>query len=116
MNVVGHLCPNLQYIDVTALSVSPAGIKSLAHNCTKILEFSLGSCTTACDTDLSMLFSHNKKLKYLKLVRNSITGKCLLNIPSESIQEIILEECNNISPCHFYKVRSNHAVIMFKNV
>ncbi|OXU27874.1 hypothetical protein TSAR_002554 [Trichomalopsis sarcophagae] len=104
LTVVGRNCPNLQGIDVTALCVSPAGIKSLTENCSNIMEFSLGHCSSSCDNDLSNLFSKNKKLRYLKLVHNSITGKCLLSLPVESIETIILEECTNISPCHFFNV------------
>jgi len=67
LSVVGKYCPNLQYIDVTELNVSPAGIKSLTTNCSNITEFNLGHCTSTCDNDLSQLFTRNKNFDILKL-------------------------------------------------
>lgn len=113
LSVVGKYCPNLQYIDITELNVSPAGIKSLINNCTNIIEFNLGHCTSTCDNDLSHLFSKNKKLRNLKIVRNSTTGKCFLNLPAESIESVVLSECTNISPCHFSNVSYDYHQSLF---
>ncbi|KAJ8672652.1 hypothetical protein QAD02_003911 [Eretmocerus hayati] len=101
LSVIGRFCPNLQYIDVTAINVSPAGIKALAENCMNITDFSLGHCTTACDNDLSQLFAKNKRLQSVKILQNSILGKCFLSLPADSMRSITLSECTNVSPCHF---------------
>ena len=111
LTVVGRLCPNLQKIDVTALNVSPAGIKALAASCNNITDFNLGHCSSACDNDLCQLFLKNKKLKRLKIEQNSITGKCLLNLPTDSIETISLSECTNVSPCHFSNVSYLYIVL-----
>ena len=104
LTIIGRLCPNLQTVDVSSLNVSPSGILSLTSNCSSITKFSLGSCTSSCDNDLLQLFSKNRQLKYLKITSNTITGKCLLHLPPDSIEEIILTECNGISPCHVLNV------------
>jgi hypothetical protein len=117
LTIIGKLCPNLQQITVTKLNVSPAGIKALTDNCHNIRKFSLGFCVAPCDDDLSEFFLKNKKLQYLKLVENSISGRCLLNLPIESIDTIILEDCDNISPEYFYSVCSsiiNNLIIYIK--
>ncbi|XP_011504616.1 PREDICTED: F-box/LRR-repeat protein 7-like [Ceratosolen solmsi marchali] len=102
LTIVARLCPNLQHINITGLAVSSAGIKTLTDNCHNITEFSLGLCSASCDNDLSDLFLKNEKLRYLKLTGNSISGRCLLNLPVESIEIIILDDCNNISPEYFH--------------
>lgn len=101
LTIVGKLCPNLQTIDLTSLNVSSSGILALTANCSNIAKLSLGSCTCSCDNDLLQLFSKNKLLKYLKITSNSLTGKCLLYLPADAIEEIILVECNGVSPCYF---------------
>lgn len=111
LTVVGRLCPNLQSIDVTALNVSPAGIKSLMNNCTHITEFSLGSTTSACDKDLGNLFLKNQKLKILKLDSSFFTGKCLAHLPRELIQKIDLRNCAYISSSCFQNVSRTHLFI-----
>lgn len=104
LTIVGKLCPNLQTIDLTSLNVSSSGILALTANCSNIAKLSLGSCTCSCDNDLLQLFSKNKLLKYLKITSNSLTGKCLLYLPADAIEEIILVECNGVSPCYFLNV------------
>ncbi|XP_014230117.1 putative RNA-binding protein EEED8.10 isoform X1 [Trichogramma pretiosum] len=103
LTVIGHCCSNLQSVDVTGLDVSPAGVKALASSCEQLTEFSLGHCSSSCDPDLSTLFSKNKKLKSVKLSQNGSTGKCFLSLTGESLEELVVEKCPNISPCHFSK-------------
>lgn len=105
LTIIGKLCPNLQTVDLSSLNVSSSGILSLTSTCANITKFTLGSCTNSCDNDLLQLFVKNRQLKYLKITSNSITGKCLLHLPADSIEEIIFTECNGISPCHFLNVR-----------
>ncbi|XP_014209865.1 F-box/LRR-repeat protein 3-like [Copidosoma floridanum] len=99
LTIIGKMCPNLQYI--STLTVTPAGIKALTESCKEIETLSLGRCSNSCDNDLSQLFQKNKKLRYLRIMQNAMTGKCLLNLPADSIETVILIECRNISPCYF---------------
>ncbi|XP_015596386.1 putative RNA-binding protein EEED8.10 [Cephus cinctus] len=102
LTIVGKFCPNLETIDVTALNVSASGIDSLTNSCENITELSLGSCTSYCDNDLQKLFAVNRKLRYFRIRQNNhMTGKCLLHLPSDTIEEISLEQCNAMLPCHF---------------
>ncbi|XP_033216896.1 F-box/LRR-repeat protein 7-like isoform X3 [Belonocnema kinseyi] len=101
LTIIGKLCPNLQIVDLSSLNVSSSGILSLTSSCSNITKFTLGSSTNSCDNDLLQLFAKNRQLKYLKITSNSTTGKCLLNLPADSIEEIIFTECNGISPSHF---------------
>ncbi|KZC11051.1 PREDICTED: uncharacterized protein LOC107189129 [Dufourea novaeangliae] len=94
LTIVGKLCPNLQRIDVTALTVSLAGINSLMKNCRNITKLSLGPTTYICDRDLQKLFKLNPKLRYFKVVTGKICGKCLLHLPLETMEEIVLERCS----------------------
>ncbi|XP_054004768.1 uncharacterized protein LOC128890360 isoform X1 [Hylaeus anthracinus] len=93
LSIIGNLCPNLEIIDVSCLQVSSAGITSLITNCHNIKKLSL-DCICLFDTDLEKLFKANQKLQCLKLVDNKISGKCLLGLPSETIEEIIIERCD----------------------
>lgn len=104
LTVIGRFCPNLQMVNITGLHVSPSGIKSLTDNCKNITEFSLGRSSSACDVDLAKLFTKNDKLRYLKIVTNILTGKCLLTLPRDSIETIILEDCTYITSNHLLSV------------
>ncbi|XP_058794527.1 putative RNA-binding protein EEED8.10 isoform X1 [Phymastichus coffea] len=110
LTVIARFCPNLLYIDITGLGVSPAGIKSLTASCSNIVEFNLGPCSSQCDPDLSLLFSNNKKLRRVKIFKNFINGKSLMSLP-ETIEAISIGECSNVSPRHFCK-----AIETFKNL
>lgn len=91
--IVAKLCPNLQRIDITGLVVSTSGINSLINNCHDITKFSLGSTTYVCDLDLQKLFKMNPKLRYFKAYNSKINGRCLLYLPLEAMEEIVLEYC-----------------------
>ena len=104
LTIVAKLCPNLQNIDVTALMVTPSGIQALKNNCSNILNFNLGHTTSACDLDLSQLFSKNQKLTSLKIESNVLTGKCLINLPVDSLTKLDIHDCMNISCSHLLKV------------
>ncbi|XP_076670872.1 putative RNA-binding protein EEED8.10 [Andrena cerasifolii] len=93
LTIIGKLCPNLQRLDVTTLTVSAAGINSLTNNCHDITKFSLGSTTSMCDKDLQKLFQMNQKLRYLKVVTGKIRGTCLLHLPLERMEEVVLQKC-----------------------
>ncbi|XP_046742693.1 F-box protein SKIP2-like isoform X2 [Diprion similis] len=112
LTIIGKLCPNLQTIDTTSLNVSSSGIDSLTQNCGDIRKLVLGSCTSSCDNDLIKLFSKNRKLKCLKIVQNSIlTGKCLVHLPADGMEEISLSQCNAVSSCNFA-----NAIAKFSNL
>ncbi|XP_050459937.1 F-box/LRR-repeat protein 7-like isoform X2 [Cataglyphis hispanica] len=96
LTIVGKLCPNLTSIDVTALTICASGIGTLASNCKNITRFSLGPSTYSCDNELKNLFKLNKKLEYLAISKNNITGKSLLCLPAQTIHTIILDRCDNI--------------------
>ncbi|XP_050580930.1 uncharacterized protein LOC126917741 [Bombus affinis] len=91
--IVAKLCPNLQRIDITGIVVSASGINSLINNCHDITKFSLGSTTYICDIDLQKLFKVNPKLRYFKAYSSKISGRCLLYLPLETMEEIVLEYC-----------------------
>ncbi|XP_026667916.1 F-box protein SKIP2-like [Ceratina calcarata] len=96
LTIVGKLCPNLQRIDVTGLTVSTSGINSLTDNCRDIVKFSLGSTTHICDLDLQRLFKVNQKLRYFKLAFGKISGRCLFYVPLETMEEVVLESCSSL--------------------
>ncbi|XP_033315548.1 F-box/LRR-repeat protein 7-like [Bombus bifarius] len=91
--IVAKLCPNLQKIDITGVVVSASGINSLIDNCHNITKFSLGSTTYICDIDLQKLFKVNPKLRYFKAYSSKISGRCLLYLPLQTMEEIVLEYC-----------------------
>ncbi|XP_076242820.1 putative RNA-binding protein EEED8.10 [Calliopsis andreniformis] len=100
LTIVAKLCPNLQRIDVTALAVTAGGINSLTNNCHDITKFGLGVTTHSCDRDLQKLFEVNQKLRYFKVVAGKISGACLLHLPLETMEELVLERCNYLRECY----------------
>ncbi|KAK9298503.1 hypothetical protein QLX08_008183 [Tetragonisca angustula] len=93
VTVVAKLCPNLQIIDITGLTVSTSGINSLIANCHYITKFSLGPTSYVCDADLQKLFYVNPKLRYFKFSGTKMGGRCLFHLPLETMEEIVLESC-----------------------
>ncbi|KAK1137913.1 hypothetical protein K0M31_002407 [Melipona bicolor] len=93
VTIVAKLCPNLQIIDITGLTVSASGINSLINNCHDITKFSLGRTTYVCDADLQKLFKVNPKLRYFKAYNSTISGRCLFYLPSKTMEEVVLESC-----------------------
>ncbi|XP_076277320.1 putative RNA-binding protein EEED8.10 [Lasioglossum baleicum] len=91
--VVAKLCPNLQKIDVTALTITSTGINSLTNHCHDITKLSLKPAPYNCDRDLQNLFEVNLKLRYVKIVSGQISGNCLLYLPVETMEEIVLKKC-----------------------
>lgn len=95
LSIIGNLCPNLEIIDVSCLQVSSTGTTALTTNCHNIKKLSLDRICLF-DTDLEKLFKANQKLQCLKLVDNKISGKCLLDLPSETMEEIVIERCDYV--------------------
>ena len=93
VTIVSKLCPNLQIIDTTNLTVSASGLHSLISNCHDITKFSLGRTIYVCDIDLQKLFKVNPKLRCFKACDTVMSGRCLLHLPLETIEEIVLECC-----------------------
>lgn len=100
LTIVGKLCPNLQKVDVTGLTVSASGIDSLTNNCHDITKFSLGSTTHICDMDLQKLFEVNPKLRYFELAFGKICGKCLSYLPLQTMEKLVLKNCISLQE-HF---------------
>ncbi|KAF7997940.1 hypothetical protein HCN44_009338 [Aphidius gifuensis] len=101
LTIVGKLCPNLQYIDVTGIILSPSGINSLIVNCRNITEFYMKKLSGPCEKDLAKLFMLNKKLKYVSLGNHSITGKSLGHLPHDTIEKIKLDHCTSLLSNYF---------------
>lgn len=100
LTIIGKLCPNLTNIDVTALTVCASGIRTLANNCRNITKFNLGPSTYSCDNELKCLFKLNQNLEYLAITKNSILGKCLLCLPEQTMNTIILDHCDYLQDTH----------------
>nr|XP_033331794.1 F-box protein SKIP2-like isoform X1 [Megalopta genalis]XP_033331795.1 F-box protein SKIP2-like isoform X1 [Megalopta genalis]XP_033331796.1 F-box protein SKIP2-like isoform X1 [Megalopta genalis] len=109
LTIVAKLCPNLKNIDLTALTVCSAGIISLTNSCHNITKLSLRPATYNYltnnvdrapnynyDRDLQKLFEVNKTLRYVKIVSGQISGNCLLYLPVETIEEIVLDKCMHL--------------------
>nr|XP_031849932.1 F-box protein SKIP2-like isoform X1 [Nomia melanderi] len=99
LSITAKLCPNLQRIDVSSLSVSIAGINSLTNHCHNITKLSLGNTdiiNNIRDRDLQKLFEVNSKLRCLKIDTYNVSGSCLLYLPLEAMEEIILLNCRHL--------------------
>ncbi|XP_043515896.1 F-box/LRR-repeat protein fbxl-1-like [Frieseomelitta varia] len=90
--VIGDLCRNLKILNITGVCVSQAGIRSF-NSCRNITKLSVGYVTYPCDIDLKVLFQMNPNLRYFEAYLTSITGRCLLHLPMDTIEEIVLDCC-----------------------
>lgn len=96
LTIVGKLCPNLQYIDVTGIVLTPSGINSLIVNCRDITEFYTKRLSGPCEKDLAKLFMLNKKLKYVSFSNPIVIGKSLIFLPRDTIEKIKLDSCTSL--------------------
>lgn len=59
-----------------------------------------------CEKDLAQLFAVNKKLKSLKITKGyHMSGRCLLQLPGETIEEIDLHNGIAVMPGYMDEVR-----------
>ncbi|XP_076229023.1 putative RNA-binding protein EEED8.10 [Nomia melanderi] len=100
VNIIAKLCPNLQRIDINPLGISRGGISSLAYHCRNITHINLGPINNIRDKDLEVLFDMNPKLRRLNIYRCDMSGTCLLHLPLETMEEIILQRCSNLERPH----------------
>ncbi|XP_063990742.1 F-box/LRR-repeat protein 7-like [Diachasmimorpha longicaudata] len=101
LTIVGKFCPNLQVINVKALELSPSGIASLMTNCQNITNFVMKSLTGPCEKDLSQLFMVNKKLVTVEIQDEHIIGKCLGQLPTDTVEVIHLLLCSSVLSTYF---------------
>lgn len=111
LTIVGKLCPNLESIDVTGLTVNASGIHSLTTNCKNIIKFNLGLSAYNCDSELKDFFKTNQRLEHLEISRNNTLGKSLLWLPAQTMHAVILEECDYIQDNHLSAVSQNSFLI-----
>ena len=94
---VAHYCPNIKCILIPEIDVAPWTLKVLAEKCSKIVSFTIGDTTDACEDELSVLFEKNQHLKRVKFVFNpKVTGNCLKKLNAEKIKSIIFDHCRSI--------------------
>lgn len=99
--LVAFFCPNIQSIYVQRTDVSPRSIQLLAEKCHKITSLTLGGCTNSCDTELSVLFENNQRIKKLSINFNDhFSGECLSKLNSECIESLYFDQCYNLSLNH----------------
>ncbi|XP_034939055.1 putative RNA-binding protein EEED8.10 [Chelonus insularis] len=97
ITIVGKFCPKLQFIDITALELSPSGINSLMTNCLNIKKFVMKSLSGPCEKALSDFFSLNTNLRHLGIEGDHhITGKCLKYLHENKIEELHFKRCNSL--------------------
>ena len=87
-------CQKLRSLHAFSLPSSTA-LRILAFRCQNItsIELSLESHDKEADENFSQLFSLNKKLKHIDICHGAISGACLLHLPPNSIESIVLDKC-----------------------
>ncbi|XP_058795715.1 F-box/LRR-repeat protein 20-like isoform X1 [Phymastichus coffea] len=106
MKLIAKFCANVENIFATELEVSSWSIRALSENCHKIIVFYIGNCSDECDDELGNLFKENKGLKEIYIHSNlTVTGKCLSQLNTESIETICFDNCPYISLKYFSVVK-----------
>ncbi|KAF3419828.1 hypothetical protein E2986_09207 [Frieseomelitta varia] len=103
--VIGKLCRNLKIINITGVCVSRFTIRSFVNNCHNIIKLSVGDFTYFCDNDLKILFEMNPKLQHFEAYRTPITGRCLLHLPTDRIEEVVLDCCQYLEEYFVLEVK-----------
>ena len=82
-------------------------IRALACTCINLVKLDLEPFSVDSDLENSLgeVFKNNKNLKFLKFNRfKNLTGKCLLNLNKNTVEEIRF--CRNINIKRDYLIRS----------
>ncbi|XP_011305196.1 F-box/LRR-repeat protein 7-like [Fopius arisanus] len=101
LTIVGKFCPNLEFLNIRGLELSPSGIASLMKNCQHMTKFVMKSLNGPCEKNLSQLFAMSTKLQSLEIQDESINGKCLGYLPTDTIEEISMSRCISLQSTHF---------------
>ncbi|XP_008558130.3 F-box/LRR-repeat protein 2 [Microplitis demolitor] len=108
LTIIGKLCPNIQFLNITGLSLSPSGINSLMTNCRNITKFMMKTLTGPCERELSQLFSANKKLKYILIDGDEyMCGKSFSSLPHDVVEDLHLIRCTALLS-NYFDVGINH--------
>ncbi|XP_043501009.1 F-box protein SKIP2-like [Polistes fuscatus] len=109
--IIAKLCPNLEIVDFSGIELSSSGLELFSDNCTNIKKLSLAfytsSSSNTIDRDLTILFHMSKRLTYVSLREISILGKCLEYLSSDTLEELVLISCNNITGRYFINALEN---------
>ncbi|KAI4493506.1 hypothetical protein M0804_001682 [Polistes exclamans] len=111
LSIIAKLCPNLEIVDFSGIEMSSSGVELFSDNCTNIkkltLAFYTASSPNIIDRDLTILFHMSKRLTYVSLREMRISGKCLEFLSSDTLEELVLISCNNITGRYFLNALEN---------
>ncbi|KAL7304957.1 hypothetical protein TKK_0002752 [Trichogramma kaykai] len=118
--IVKRYCPQLTSIDITGLVSTREGIEFLAKNYKNVTNLAIGYCRENCEAAFSLLFENAQQLKSLRMKNVQISGSCFLNLPTNIVEELNLENLYVTSPVDFCqafeKLESLRTVILRRDV
>ncbi|OXU21087.1 hypothetical protein TSAR_002754, partial [Trichomalopsis sarcophagae] len=93
VKVQRETCPNIRSINV-GRPCTESTVEYIAKNFNKLTHFAIQGVNYKYEDYLSILFSNNRNLRYLSMINCCLTNKCLLNLKSESVEELSLDDCS----------------------
>ncbi|XP_008212345.1 F-box/LRR-repeat protein 7-like [Nasonia vitripennis] len=91
--IIQEMCPNIRSINV-GRPCTESTVEYVANHFNKLTHFAIQGVNDKYEDYLSILFSNNQNLRYLSMKDCCLTNKCLLNLKSESVEELCLDDCS----------------------
>ncbi|XP_048252320.1 F-box/LRR-repeat protein 3-like [Haliotis rufescens] len=97
LDIIGHFCPNLTYVDLSGVAVTNKSLKNLSTECRKLKVIKLQRCIHVGEKGLWWALHHCKELELIDMESNSnITGKCF-HMAGPKIRTLHLTGCSSLS-------------------
>ncbi|XP_067649711.1 putative RNA-binding protein EEED8.10 [Haliotis asinina] len=103
-DIIGHLCPNLTYLDLSGVAATNRSLKNLTTECRKLKVMKLQRCSHVGEKGLWWVLHHCKELELIDMESNSmITGKCF-HMAGPKLKTLHLTGCSFLSDTAIFKL------------
>lgn len=95
--VISVLCPNLEHLDISGVTLNNTAVQVLGEGCPKLKAAILGKCTEVDDAGIGKLLGLCKNLELLNLVAmHRLTGECFSEAGA-GLRRLLLDGCWGIT-------------------
>lgn len=104
MEIITHLCPNLEHADLSGLPVTNVSLQQLAQKCPRLKVIIVKKCFDAGEKGFWWVLHLCKDLEYLDASQSMrLTGQCF-HMARPKLRTVILNNCSRLCPQGFSKL------------
>lgn len=104
VEIITHLCPNLEYANLSGLRVTNVSLQQLAQKCPRLKTVIVQKCFDAGEKGYWWLLHLCKDLEYLDASESMrLTGQCF-HMARPKLKTVVLNKCTKLCPQGFSKL------------